>query len=140
MWVPRVAPEISLDAVQRQQLESLTRANSATQTEVLRARIVLLAARDWPNEEIAAELKTTDPSVSKWRRHFAREGLAGLPDASRSGRPALLSADSLNAVLTKVTQPPKGRARWSCRKMAREIGVSKSWVQQLWFRNDLKPH
>jgi transposase len=140
VWVPRVAPEISLDAVQRQQLESLTRANSATQTEVLRARIVLLAARDWPNEEIAAELKTTDPSVSKWRRHFAREGLAGLPDASRSGRPARLSADSLNAVLTKVTQPPKGRARWSCRKMAREIGVSKSWVQQLWFRNDLKPH
>jgi transposase len=138
--VSRVAPPIELDPVQRRQLESLKRAASATQAEALRAQIVLLAARGWPNEEIAGELQTTEPTVSKWRRRFARAGVAGLMDSSRPGRPARLSVDSLNAVLTKVTQPPKNRSRWSCRKMASEVGVSKSWVQQLWFRNDLKPH
>jgi len=140
MRVSRTAPEIILDRVQRAQLEGLTRAATASQTEVLRARIVLLAALGWPNEEIAAELKTTEPTVGKWRRRFARHGLAGLEDESRSGRPARLSEEAVNTVLTKVTQPPMGRARWSCRSMATQAGLSKSWVQQLWFRNDLKPH
>jgi len=136
----RTPPEIVLDRVQRQQLEALVRASSSSQAEVLRARIVLLAAMSWPNEEIAAELQTSRPTVCKWRRRFARHGLAGLQDVARSGRPARVSAATLNTVLTKVTQPPKGRGRWSCRSMAKQASLSKSWVQQLWFRNDLKPH
>src|SRR5262245_49059703 len=140
MRVSRIAPEILLDQVQREQLEALTRASSASQTEVLRARIILLAALNQTSEEIAHELQTTEQTVCKWRHRFARQGLAGLQDDARSGRPARVSANVLNSVLTKVTQPPKGRARWSCRSMAKQAGVSKSWVQQLWFRNDLKPH
>jgi transposase len=140
MRVSRTAPEIIVDRVQREQLEGLTRASRATQAEGLRARIILLAALDWPNEEIAVELNTTEPTVCKWRRRFARHGLAGLKDDPRSGRPTRASEDALNTVLTKVTQPPKNRARWSCRSMAKKAGLSKSWVQQLWFRNDLKPH
>jgi transposase len=136
----RTPPEIVLDRVQRQQLEALVRASSSSQAEVLRARIVLLAAMSWPNEEIAAELQTSRPTVCKWRRRFARHGLAGLQDVARPGRPARVSAATLNTVLTKVTQPPKGRGRWSCRSMAKQASLSKSWVQQLWFRNDLKPH
>lgn len=136
----RTPPDIILDSVQRQQLEALARAASTRQTEVLRARIILLAARSWPNEEIAAELRTSVQTVCKWRRRFARDGLAGLQDQARSGRPARVSSHTLSAVLTKVTQPPKGRARWSCRSMAKQTGLSKSWVQQLWERNDLKPH
>ena len=108
--------------MQREQLEALTRASSASQSEVLRARIILLAASHWPNEEIAAQLQTTEQTVCKWRRRFARHGLAGLQDATRSGRPVRVSARTLNSVLTKVTQPPKGRARWSCRSMARAGG------------------
>jgi transposase len=138
--VSRTPAEIVLDAVQRQELEALTRASGSSQAEVLRARIVLLAALNWPNEEIAAELKTSQQTVGKWRRRFARHGLAGLRDDARSGRPTQVSETALNAVLTKVTQPPKGRGRWSCRSMAKQAGISKSWVQQLWSRNDLKPH
>lgn len=140
MRVSRTPPEIILDQVQREQLEALTRASSASQTEVLRARIILLAAVNRTNEEIADELQTTEQTVCKWRRRFARHGLAGLRDNARSGRPARVPTNTLNTVLTKVTQPPKGRVRWSCRSMAKQTGVSKSWVQQLWCRNDLKPH
>jgi transposase len=136
----RTPPEIVLDQVQRKQLETLIRASSTSQAEVLRARIILPAALGWPNEEIAAELQTSKQTVCKWRRRFARLGLAGLQDDARLGRPAQVASDTLNTVLTKVTQPPKGRARWSCRSMAKQAGISKSWVQQLWYRNDLKPH
>jgi transposase len=136
----RTAPEISLDSVQQEQLEALTRAATAQQADVLRAHIVLLAAKNWPNEEIAIELATSQQTVSKWRGRFARQGLAGLKDVLRPGRPPRHAPSALNTVLTRVTQPPKGRKRWSCRTMAKESGVSKSWVQQLWARNDLKPH
>jgi transposase len=140
MRVSRTPPEIILDPVQREELAALTRAASASQAEVLRARIILLAALNWPNGEIAAQLQTSEQTVCKWRRRFARHGLVGLRDDSRPGRPTQVSANTLNSVLTQVTQPPKGRVRWSCRSMAKQAGISKSWVQQLWFRNDLKPH
>src|SRR5258705_5256906 len=127
MRVSRTAPEITLDRVQREQLGALTRASSASQAEVLRARIILLAALNWQNEEIAVELQTTEQTVCKWRRRFGRHGLAGLQDHSRPGRPVRVSANALNTVLTQVTQPLKGRARWSCRSMAKQAGISQSW-------------
>jgi transposase len=123
MRVSRIPPEIILDQVQREQLEALTRASSASQTEAFRARIILLAALNRTNEEIAGALRTSERTVCKWRRGFARQGLAGLQDKARSGRPAHVSTNTLNTVLTKVTQPPKGRGRWSCRSMARQAGV-----------------
>lgn len=43
-------------------------------------------------------------------------------------------------MLTEVVQPPKHQARWSCRQMARHVGLSKDAVQRLWAANDLKPH
>ena len=138
--MPRTPPEIILDQVQREQLKALTRASSANQAEVLRARIILLAALNRTNEEIADALQTTEQTVCKWRRRFARHGLAGLQDAARVGRPARVADSALNTVLTQVTQPPKGRGRSSWRSMAQQAGVSKSRVQQLWFRNELKPH
>ena len=51
-----------------------------------------------------------------------------------------LATATVTKVLTTVTQPPKGRSRWSVRSMARHAGLSKSRVQQLWQANDLKLH
>src|SRR5258707_8341409 len=138
MRVSRTPPEIILDQVQREQLEALTRASSASQTEALRARIILLAALNRTNEEIADELQTTEQTVCKWRRRFGRHGLAGLQDHSRPGRPARVSANALNTVLTKVTQPLKGRARRSCRSMAKQAGIFKRWGQEVLDCNELK--
>jgi transposase len=136
----RIAPTITLTDGQEAELQSLQRARSASQADALRARIVLLAAQGWPNEEIALELNTALNTVCKWRRRFAVEGLAGLGDRPRSGRPLSLAAQACSRVLTEVTCPPQGRGRWSCRSMAQHVGVSKSRVQQLWSHNDIKPH
>jgi transposase len=131
---------IALTDRQQAELQHLLRTRSAGQAKALRARIVLLAAQGWPNDEIAVELNTAPNTVCKWRRRFAAEGMAGLVDRPRSGRPLSLAAQTFNRVLTEVTRPPQRRGRWSCRSMAAHASVSKSRVQQLWSHNDIKPH
>ena len=86
----RHAPILQLTEGQRAELQRLVRASRSSQREVFRARIVLAAAQEHPNDEIAATLETSPQSVSKWRGRFVRLGLAGLKDAARSGRPASL--------------------------------------------------
>jgi len=138
--MPRHAPILQLTESQRSELQRVVRASGSSIREVFRARIVLSAAQDHPNDEIASALETSQQSVSKWRGRFVRLGMAGLKDAARSGRPASLPPEKVNTVLTQATQPPKARAKWSVRSMARHAGVSKTRVQQIWSRNDLKPH
>src|SRR5271169_6762795 len=53
-----------------------------------RARIVLACAEPGSGvARVAAELGSTRMTVRKWRRRFAAEGLAGLADHDRPGRP-----------------------------------------------------
>ena len=138
--MPKAATPITLTQTQRTELQKLVRAARSPQQTVLRARILLRADDGEDNTRIAAALQIGANTVAKWRGRFAAAGLVGLDDAARSGRPARLAAAVVQRVLTEVTRPPKGRARWSVRSMARHAGLSKSAVQQLWVRNDLKPH
>ena len=138
--MPRNAQPFTLTNPEEEQLTARVRDRRSTQQEVLRARIVLLSAQHWENQEIAAELATTPHTVGVWRRRFVSERLDGLEDAPRSGRPVSLATATVTRVLTTVTRPPKGRTRWSVRSMARSAGLSKSRVHQLWQANDLKPH
>jgi Homeodomain-like domain len=56
--------------------------------DVIRAKIVLLAAEGLPNDRIAARLDLPRQIVSKWRKRFFQERLPGLEEQSRGGRPA----------------------------------------------------
>jgi transposase len=132
--------DLILSAEQRSELNRLVRAPSSAQKLVTRARIALLAAEGKDNDEIACELGTSRVTVGLWRQRVLDLGLAGLEEAPRPGRPVQADSARVRKVLTEVVQPPKGRARWSCRSMARHSGLSASTVQRLWAANDLKPH
>ena len=134
--MPRHAQPLRLTDWEAKQLNTRVHDRRSTQQEVLRARIVLLAAQQWENRDIADELETTPHTVGVWRRRFAEERLVGLDDAPRSGRPVSLATATVTKVLTTVTQPPQGRTRWSVRSLASHAGLSKSRVQQLWQAND----
>ena len=138
--MPKAATQIALSETQRLELQKLVRAAQSPQQMVLRARLILRADAGEDNTMIAGALRIGANTVGKWRRRFAAAGLAGLEDAARSGRPSRLAEAVVQRVLTEVTRPPQGRTRWSVRSMARHAGLSKSAVQQLWTRNDLKPH
>ncbi len=72
---------------QRAVLKKRARAHTAPHWEVVRAKIVLLASEGTSNKEIAARLDTSPQVVWKWRKRFYEEGMEGLEDRSRSGRP-----------------------------------------------------
>ena len=55
--------------------------------QVLRAKMILLAAQGWPNHEIAARLDARREVVSMWRKRFFERRLAGLDEQPRPGRP-----------------------------------------------------
>jgi transposase len=59
--------------------------------DVIRAKIVLLAAQGLANNVIASRLDTPRQIVSKWRKRFALARLPGLEEQPRGGRPALFS-------------------------------------------------
>ena len=78
---------------ERARLEALVRAGSTPQALVFRCRLILrIAAEDQPtNLEIAAEFRCDRHTVAVWRHRYREQGLAGLQDAPRSGRPRSFS-------------------------------------------------
>ena len=82
------APPVILSTEDSERIESLTRAHSTPQGLVFRCRLVLRLADDDqpPNAQVANELGCSRNTVALWRTRYLKDGLAGLQDASRSGR------------------------------------------------------
>ena len=78
---------LDLTAAQRRELEARARRYTSSYRDVIRAKIVLMAASGLDNEVIAARLDTSRVIVSKWRKRFFEDGLAGLEERPRGGRP-----------------------------------------------------
>lgn len=131
---------LDMDSEQRKELETMVRASTTPQRMVQRARILLACAEGFSQQEVAQQVGVRRRIVSKWSGRFRKLGLAGMADASGRGRKPFLPPESRAIVLTKVTQPPKGKTRHSVRSMAREAGVSVGTVHAIWKANDIKPH
>ena len=90
--MPRQSPfHVLLSEDERQHLELIARQYTSPYCDVVRAKIVLLAAEGLSNDVISARLDTPRQIVSKWRKRFALARLPGLESQPRGGRPALFS-------------------------------------------------
>lgn len=117
------ATEIRLDPETRATLEGWVRASTTEQRKVKRARIVLLAADDWPSRRIAREIDVMTGVVSVWRKRFAASGIEGLQDKPRPGAKPIYTAATDKRILAVLDQPvPKGRARWDGKLVAKALG------------------
>lgn len=86
--MPRKSPyPIELSPEERAILEARARKYTLPYREVIRAKIILLAAEGLENKQIAERLDLTRPDVSKWRKRFYLYRLAGLEESPRRGRP-----------------------------------------------------
>lgn len=137
-------------AADRAVLESAARRSSAPHRLVMRARIVLLAADGLPNCVIAARLGVCDDTVRKWRRRYCHQGLDGMADAPRPGRPRKFAAHVAVEVKALACELPittgKPLARWSCPELAREAAargitpaISASTIRRWLAEDALKP-
>src|SRR5260370_5528968 len=78
---------ITLPEADRAELRRRARCYSAPHAEVVRAKIVLLAADGLENVQIAARLDVHVNVAGRWRRRFAEEGPAGLAGPQRTRPP-----------------------------------------------------
>ncbi len=81
------AQEIVLEEPERRELVYRAACYTRPHREVLRAKLVLLAAEGRSNAEIAERLGMSTKAVGRWRRRFHEQRLDGLLDVARSGRP-----------------------------------------------------
>jgi hypothetical protein len=86
--MPRSSPfRIVLSRDEARELNRRANKYTLPYYQVVRAKMILLAAEGWSNDEIAATLHTRREIVSLWRKRFFEERLPGLEDQARPGRP-----------------------------------------------------
>ena len=86
--MPKKSPFlIELSPQEKKILESRVRRYTLPYYVVLRARMILLAAEGWPNDQIATALSVGRDVVCLWRKRFFEQRLAGLEERPRPGRP-----------------------------------------------------
>jgi len=119
---------VTLSNADRRELERRVRTHSAEHRVVLRAEIVLLAADGEENTTIAQWLGIAVNTASKWRKRFAEEGIDGLADRKRSGRPRRISANVVAEVTAIACELPAKRhlplSRFSSAEIASEVVAS----------------
>jgi transposase len=104
-----------------------------------RARVVLLAADGTGTNEIVTRTGLSKPTVIAWKKRYAAEGLGGLEDRPKPGRPP--QVDEVAVVLATLEPPPGklGVTHWSSRLLAAQLGISNVWVARIWRKWGLQP-
>jgi len=146
---PHARP-ITLTAAERRRLIALAYSRTAAYQQVIRARIVCDAARGDSNAAIARRHDLTVDTVRRWRGRFADEGLAGLADRSRPGRPPRLTPVQVAEIKALACQLPAetgtSLSKWSCPDLAAEAAdrnivpaISASTIRRILACDTIKP-
>ncbi len=136
----RRAPSVHLPARERRRLVGIAEASRTPARLRRRIEIVLRAADEVRNQEIARELGTDPGTVARWRKRFLLHGTAGiLWDAPRPGRPPMVPDAKVGLIIRSAATAGSSPA-WSTRRLAREVGVSKSTIQRIWQSRGISPY
>ena len=123
--------KITVSEGQKVVLESWVRKGTTEKRYAERAKIILLSSTGEGRDAIAQRLVVAPGIVSKWRRRFREEGIEGLFDLSRPGKPPRYAEATEQRILNVLdTDPPKGFARWNGPLVAKELGDVN--VHQVW--------
>ncbi|MGK4585273.1 IS630 family transposase [Kitasatospora sp. HPMI-4] len=144
------ARPIAPTAAERERLKKMAYGHKTEHRLRIRAQVVLHAARGRSNARIARETGLHLDTVRCWRGRFAEQGLAGLADRKRSGRPPAFTPLQTAQVKALACQLPAETGvpltRWSCPELAREAiergiatFVSASTVRRWLAQDSLKP-
>jgi transposase len=140
---------VKLSRKERKALEVLVRRGTAPQRDVVRAKIALMAHDGATNTTIGASLSMSLPSVSMWRGRVASQGVAGLREAQRPGRPRRISDVQRLQLLSLACEPAEQRGRTTptldelCERAAgRGVveHISRSHLQRILQAAELRPH
>ena len=135
------APDVVLNADERETLERWARRPNSAQALALRCRIVLACAEGDTSTAVAEDLGLHVSTVRKWRKRFVEARLDGLHDEPRPGAPRTIDDDDVERVIVKtLEETPPDATHWSTRSLAAATGMSQSSVSRIWRAFGLKPH
>jgi transposase-like protein len=123
----------------RATLECWTRSSTISAGQRERAGIVLAVADGTGVSGASRALGVSRPTVIKWRDRFAVDGVEGLADLPRSGRPKRI--DDAQIIAATLEAPPAvlGVTHWSSRLLARQLGISDATVARAWRAYRVQP-
>jgi transposase len=127
-------PKIELTDVEREALDELVRRHSTPQQIALRARIVLAAAEERNNAQVARDLSVSIDMVRLWRERWLMLQAASLEDLSvrdrltdapRPGKPCRITDEQVCRIVELACEAPERSGRpisqWTEREIAEEI-------------------
>ena len=130
--MPRKAPIPNCTEKDREALEQMVRSRTEEVRMVERAKIILRCLVGERVHKIAKDLRVRPNTVIEWRRRFEKDGIKGLKDRPRSGKPARYGAEFRNDVLnTLELPPPAGQAHWDGPAVAKHLDTSVDAVWRL---------
>lgn len=89
------------------QIECLAHSRTAPARLVERARIIWQAQQGQRVPDIADDLQLCEATVRQWLKRFNAQGLRGLEDAPRSGRPVTYTSEQVGEVIATSLTPPE---------------------------------
>ena len=141
MRTGRPKKPVILSDQEHEQLTSIVRSRSLPHGLVTRAQIVLMAAEGVTSNEIAKKVALSAQSVCKWRQRYLQQGISGLHDELRPGRPRSVSDEQVATLIRKtLNTKPKDGTHWTIRSMAKETELSRPTVHRVWKAFGLQPH
>ena len=123
----------------RATLESWTRSSTVSAGQRERAEIVLAVAGGSGVSATARKLGVSRPTVIKWRDRFAGDGVQGLADLPRSGRPKTIDDAQIIAATLQTPPASLGVTHWSSRLLGRHLGISDTTVARAWRAYRVQP-
>jgi len=136
----RRAPNIEIRKEDMATLERWSKSKTISAYQHERAIMILESAKGTPVSEIAKRLHTYPNKVIEWRHRYEQEGLAGLKDKARKGRPRLY-VDLKEKLLKKISDPPpKGYSRWDAGLLSEALSVSDDAIWRILKKEGISLH
>ena len=131
-----------VDAEDRARLAAVAGDRRRPLKHVQRARIVLHSADRLSVAEVARRADVSRPTVWRWQRRYAEEGVDGLLRGKTRppGKPPLPAATVAKVLTLTCAEPPGETTHWTGRAMAETVVISLRAVQRIWERHRLHPH
>jgi transposase len=105
--VPKLLRLRRLSPEEEQEIARLVRSRTAPVRLVERARIIDLARQGQRMPAIAAAVGVSAPVARRWLERFNAQGIVGLADAPRSGRPATYSPEAVGELIAASLTDPQ---------------------------------
>jgi transposase-like protein len=132
------SPTLVVGDQDRVTLESWARSSTVSAGQRERAEIVLAVTSGAGVSGTARTVDVSRPTVIKWRDRFASDGVDGMADLPRSGRPKTIDDAQ---IIAATLEPPAslGVTHCSSRLLAHHLGISDATVARAWRAYRVQP-